>query len=154
MDRLYGAYVLVEVRRWRKCLDRRKVSWLGYAESAWLSLPKRGESPDSSSRVWPVARHQSGVVRQWWPVPTKSWPSLQSVRVCRWVFGSLRCDGGKQFLAFPLLRRAGEQCHTDIHSVQETQDGVIMLSGEDFCRCHHTGLAMVVQSQQHGKQCD
>ena len=28
-----------------------------------------------------------------------------------------------------------------------------MLGGKYFGRCHHTGLAMVIDSQQHGEQC-
>ena len=46
-----------------------------------------------------------------------------------------------------------EEFHTDIHIFQEVTEGLEVLLGEDFRRCHQAGLETIVEGDEHCHQC-
>ena len=63
-----------------------------------------------------------------------------------------RSQVGKNLFSLLSLYDACEQFHPDIHSLQEVADGLQMLLGKNFGRCHHTCLITVIQCNEHGHE--
>ena len=60
---------------------------------------------------------------------------------------------GKNLFSFLSFHDARQQFYPDVHALQERVDGLEMLLGKDFCRCHHACLITVVQGDEHGHEC-
>ena len=63
-----------------------------------------------------------------------------------------RSQVGKNLFSLLAFYDASEQFHPDVHSLEKVADGLQMLLGKDFGRCHHTCLITVIQRNEHGHQ--